>query len=103
MSDVVIRGLCIPKPHQFRNFYLGGNDDGTATVHDPNTGKQIGVAFPLPEGHGRLVDEDEIKTRMTRKMYACKHNSVDELTYAVCIDIVDHADTIIEAEGGGEE
>lgn len=92
MADVVIRGIEIPKEPTNITIYPDG------CWCDYTTNDQHGKFIVLSEGHGRLVDEDEIKTRMTRKMYACKHNSVDELTYAVCIDIVDNADTILKAE-----
>ena len=58
---------------------------------------------PIPEGHGKIVDAEEIRTRLIRKLTACKPGTIEELTFAVSIDIVDHAHTIVPAEGGGEE
>lgn len=67
---------------------------------DPETGHLPNCpAHVLPEHTGRCIDEDEIKTKMTRRMYACNHNSVEELTYADCIAMVDEADTVIPAPG----
>lgn len=94
MADIVIRGMEMPKDEPLTITITPEGKVFRAFI--PGSYSEV---IPLPEGHGRLVDEDEVKTRMTRKMDACKHNSVDELTYAVCIDIVDHADTIVPAEG----
>lgn len=93
MADIVIR--LFSKYSHYKNFYLWEEDDGTLTVHDPNIGKQIGVAFPLPEGHGRLGDLDALKTGLF---------VFDEITrnYYINRKEIENAFTIVPAEGGGE-
>lgn len=49
---------------------------------------------PLPKGHGRLIDADELKKH--------KYHDSDRFENAVSIAHIDWADTIIEADGGEE-
>lgn len=48
--------------------------------------------------HGRLGDLDELKERVTRRLYASNHGSMAEAYFAALIDLLDTAPTIIEAE-----
>ncbi len=53
---------------------------------------------PLPKGHGRLIDADELEE--------CKEimNTISgESKYAVRMDDIRKVPTIIEADGGGED
>lgn len=100
MADIVIR-LFSDYSH-YKNFFLWKEDDGTLTVHDPNIGKQIGIAFPLPEGHGRLIDADKLTPDMI-DFYAGgfgTDGSIRELR-GFSQQKIARAQTIIEAEGVG--
>lgn len=52
---------------------------------------------PLPKGHGRLIDADYLR----EDFKASKKISFAERMDISCI--VDHAPTIVEADGGGED
>lgn len=59
--------------------------------------KLIAKGTPLPKGHGRLIDADEIQFERTEfETYG---------DYCIAFDAIDQADTIIEAdtERSGEE
>lgn len=90
MADLVIRGLGIPKE---RSLWLCIKTDGTVYNIKPGgigTAHAVGTAVHLPEGHGRLIDADEL----------IKAKSVNNI--AIMIDIAD-APTIVPAEGGGAQ
>lgn len=63
---------------------------------------------PLPKGHGRLIDGSKLKVEMECGVRAGNYeegyekyphiNSVDD-----CIDAVEYADTILEADRSEEE
>lgn len=97
MADVVIR-LFSDYSH-YKNFFLWKEDDGTLTVHDPNIGKQIGVAFPLPEGYGRLIDADKLIPDMVD--YIAGGYGTDGSMHTLrgySQQQIDNAPTIFEAE-----
>lgn len=50
---------------------------------------------PLPKGHGRLIDADEIQFENT------EFDTYGD--YCIAFDAIDYAPTIIEADGGGEK
>jgi hypothetical protein len=50
---------------------------------------------PLPKGHGRLIDADELKKH--------KYHDNNRFENAVAVAQIDWADTIIEADGGDSE
>lgn len=54
---------------------------------------------PVPP-HGRLGDLDDLKERVTKRLYSSNHGSMAEAYYAALIDLIDTAPTIIEAEEG---
>lgn len=81
----------------------------------PNKGEGISVledavvnGTPLPKGHGRLIDASKLKVELECGIRAGNYeegyekyphiNSMDD-----CVDAVEYADTIIEADKGGEE
>ena len=49
---------------------------------------------PLPKGHGRLIDADELKKH--------KYHDNNRFENAVAVAQIDWADTIIEADKGSE-
>ena len=53
--------------------------------------------------HGRLIDEDALKERVTKRLYASNHGSMAEAYFAALIDVIDNAPTIIPAEPPKEE
>lgn len=50
---------------------------------------------PLPKGHGRLIDADELKKH--------KYHDSNRFENAVSVAYIDWADTIIEADKGETE
>lgn len=60
-------------------------------------GEIIANGTPLPKGHGRLIDADYLR----EDFKASKKISFAERMDISCI--VDHAPTIVEADGGGED
>ena len=50
---------------------------------------------PLPKGHGRLIDADELKKH--------KYHDNDRFENAVAVAQIDWADTIIEADKGEQK
>lgn len=57
--------------------------------------------IPVPE-HGRLGDLDELKDRVTKRLYASNHGSMAEAYYSALIDMIDSAPTIIPADKPGD-
>lgn len=65
------------------------------------TGKVVGAiqsGVPLPKGHGRLIDADELAECME-----IMNTISSESKYAVRMDDIRSADTIIEADKESEE
>lgn len=66
--------------------------------------------FPLPEGHGRLIDADAFKAMCLSATKKAKPDFIRHedwlktcaITMSFCRDI-DEQPTIVPAEGGGEE
>ena len=52
----------------------------------------VNTGTPLPKGHGRLIDADELKKH--------KYHDNDRYENAVAVAQIDWADTIIEADEG---
>ena len=50
--------------------------------------------------HGRLIDADALKERVTKRLYSSNHGSMAEAYYAALIDLIDTAPTIIPEEEG---
>lgn len=110
MADILIRGLDMPRD---ASLWLLIRPDGK--VHKLKAGgkygePQQGVAVPLPEGHGRLIDADAIDRAFTDLRF----NSDGTLNHwgdrpGWCMHgyevekLIADAPTIVPAEGGGEE
>ena len=65
-------------------------------------------AYPLPKGHGRLIDADKLKVELECGIRAENYEEGYEKYAHIndmdnCVDAVVYADTIIEADGGGAE
>lgn len=67
--------------------------------HEPHYSQSLGDAvrdgIPLPKGHGRLIDADELKKH--------KYHDSNRFENAVAVAYIDLADTIIEADKGETE
>ena len=59
------------------------------------------TAVPVPP-HGRLIDADLLKERVTKRLYASNHGSMAEAYFAALIDLIDTAPTIIPASEEAE-
>ena len=57
---------------------------------DENLVKAVKNGKPLPKGHGRLIDADELKKH--------KYHDSNRFENAVAVAQIDWADTIIEAD-----
>ena len=98
MPDILIRGLEMPKScDECRLFNESwcmalGVENWRKSYNKPPEGGRLPDCplVPLPEGHGRLIDADEL----------IKAKSVNNI--AIMIDIAD-APTIVPAEGGGAQ
>ena len=70
--------------------------------HGGVIGNAIKNGTPLPKGHGRLIDADELKTTRTWALVAKNNASQNEISFAplMCIlkEDIDNATTIIEAD-----
>lgn len=55
--------------------------------------------LPLPEKHGRLIDA----SKLWKAVFEMYGNEIDETEANVFMELIGKAQTIIEAEGGGEE
>lgn len=63
----------------------------------------IAKGTPLPKGHGRLIDADELY-KQDKEEWLCPNNAPFISTdYAHVFAEIDHAPTIIEADKAGEE
>jgi len=69
--------------------YEEGDDVKTILV------KGILKGVPLPKGHGRLIDADELKKH--------KYHDTDKFENVVAVAQIDWADTIIEADEESNE
>ena len=106
MPDLVIKGMALPNMICGEPGYVDVRifADGSVIMAKPAPpyyGKF--EAVQLPKGHGKIVDAEEIRSRLSRKLTACKPGTIEELTFAVSIDIVDHADIFVPAEGGNAD
>ena len=119
MADIVIRGIEMPK-----------NEPLTITITPE--GKvfrafipgSYGEVISLPEGHGRCIDAEDFLKRLdehSELVYGCKtdadsvviaqsrskltetEKSILEGLYEAREIMEDRVDTILEAEGGGED
>ena len=67
----------------------------------------IANGTPLPKGHGRLVDIDKVSTELDWLEKVTNEGSAVEQTahrkLAQCMNVVNVAPTIIEADKAGEE
>lgn len=83
MADLVFRGMEMPK-----------NCMDCPLVVCLNTKDDCPI-FPLQEGHGKLIDADELMNRA--------RGCLDELTMLSVEFLVNGSSTIVPAEGGGED
>lgn len=107
MADVIFRGVKNPANCSECFFWaicpcLADFDDYSAildAVHDGNLVRHEECPVsPLPEGHGRLIDADALRTRMYETMdYQDLYLPIH---FEMCMGDVP---TIIEAEGGTED
>lgn len=75
---------------------ISENDYWTACNHPEvfvgDYARAIKNGTPLPKGHGRLIDADELKKH--------KYHDSNRFENAVSVAYIDWADTIIEADKG---
>ncbi|MBQ3285417.1 MAG: hypothetical protein IJH40_07225 [Ruminococcus sp.] len=97
MSDLIIKGMKMPKRCQACEFYYNDFSDGEtsclATGCEVSIGDHCDKGCPLveiPTPHGRLIDADKLSVRILRAMNNGRFDSV--------IGMIDTAPTIIEAE-----
>lgn len=86
-------------------FLIGGIEDRSLQINVINAIKN---GTPLPKGHGRLIDGNKLKVELECGIRAGNYeegyekyehiNSIDD-----CVDAVEYADTIIEADKESED
>ena len=89
MADIE---LVIKIPEELVNELYDDNYEGVISWYDTTLYRAIQDGTPLPKGHGRLIDADELKKH--------KYHDNDRFENAVAIAQIDWADTIIEADKG---
>ena len=97
MADILIRGFEMPTD---ASLWLLIRPDGTVhklKVCGKHGEPQQGVAVPLTEGHGRLIDADALMPDFVKARWAFFS---DGDTF---LQLLKHATTIVPAEGGGED
>ena len=100
MADIVIRGVNAPKYCNSCDFTLWDSNAGedrcffTDEYTSANYNKLHGLRpiLNLPDGHGRLIDADELMNRA--------RGCLDELTILSLEFLVNGSSTIVPAEGG---
>lgn len=95
MADLIIRGMEMPTEHRTEVLIF---KNGFVAYYDV-FGHYLGQAkaTPLPAGHGRLIDADDLIDEM------CLAWEYDEITNAEWTGIrewLNHSPTIVPAEGG---
>ena len=93
MSDILIKGMEMPKSNTMFTVTLRVRQDGTAEFIS-TSGKTV-KSFPMievPTPHGDLVDRDDLIDEINRVTFVKRYD------YNVAYNIVTDADTIIEAE-----
>ena len=101
MADILIRGMEMPKE---KNLWLCIKTDGTVYNIKPGgigTAHAVGTAVPLPEGHGRLTDADELLDTMRFHRDHAELNDV-MLGLDEAVGIVMNATTIVPEEGDAD-
>ena len=112
MADILIRGMEMPT--QCGNCPISTNTRRCTILWrefgNPSKRLQDCPLAPLPEGHGRLVDEKWIKNAMITTLEALMRHPIMDKQEAHLIAafdtlrvMLDDAPTIVPAEGGGEE
>jgi len=94
VSDLLIRGLEMPKIGMVVNIYA----DGRVTNHFDEFGKTIGKADPVPP-HGRLGDLDELWVEINT---ICDRRDAGIISDLTCLQqilsAIRHIPTIVQAE-----
>lgn len=109
MADIVIHGMDVPKlccecPLKESMYDVGYICLPRKEPIKVNHHKGIDDAcplLPLPEGHGRLIDADKLNYTMLYKENWMRGTGVE--APAIWKSDIDAADTIVPAEGGGED
>jgi hypothetical protein len=107
MADILIRGMEMPRDcpmcilaHFNKLDEFTGCDAAPGKRYVPHSDYQFWNSserpswcplLPLPEGHGRLIDANELELDLVR------HNG------AIGFELIGNAPTIVPAEGGGED
>jgi hypothetical protein len=92
MADIVIRGVEMPETNfSYINLQIWGNGGVYKLDRQCNLTPVKYQVVPLPEGHGRPIDANELELDLVR------HNG------AIGFELIGNAPTIVPAEGGTDE
>lgn len=100
MADILIRGMEMPT--SCADCELAKHFDGYNENECPfNAFSYYDCPLvPIPEGHGRLIDADDLIDEMA---LAWDYDQITNAEWTGIREWLNHAPTIVPAEGGGED
>ena len=111
MADILIRGVempehCIDCPLMVDRYDTDAcalqSQEANEAFESWDDMRRGCPLVPLPEGHGRLIDADALEDNAIT-YYATPIGEVGGVALVLRVSDVDAAETVIEAEGGGED
>ena len=114
MSDILIRGMSMPKYTTKAEFGIDADGNPLCMVyHEDGTEPDIYDVVPLPKGHGRLIDAgslyDRLENTLTHFIKVKSYTESQKYAFGYCEAwndakaVLTNAPTIVPAEGGGED
>jgi hypothetical protein len=101
MADIVIRGMEMPKDRPVCVYIWPDGRVFPAGLYKSNEWDGV-KAVPLPEGHGRLGDLDELHERIALWIRRYKRSFTDDqlVWLTAILRGIEESPTIVPAEGG---
>ena len=97
MADIE---LVIKIPEEVMEYIR--NNSCLSVVYNDEVTKAMKNGVPLPKGHGRLIDADELREKMVSYRYSdryCENHTIERSISIGMVDlIINDASTVIEAD-----